>query len=286
MKKLVYLLLGGITLPLWSQGGTEVYTAQLKLTENGYRIEQLANRSQNSGYDNQPSFWSEDAILYASTRSEQTDVVMYHLDTEKQAWRCATAQGSEYSPLRIPGSETFSAIRLDTTGLQRLYRYSPTSEYTLVHPDLKIGYHLWIDATTLLCTVLVDNRMDLYVLNTKSGKTTRLQTQVGRSLHKIPSSTLVSYIHWENEKAVIKTLDFSTQTHTPVFILPQGVQDHAWLPNGHLIYGQGHALYSAAPSTEAVLFHQFEAGQIKNISRLAISTRGNHLALVGRNKSN
>ena len=56
-------------------------------------------------------------MLYASTRSEQTDVVLYHLNTQKQEWRCATTQGSEYSPLRIPGSEAFSAIRLDTTGL-------------------------------------------------------------------------------------------------------------------------------------------------------------------------
>ena len=239
MKRLWLLIVLGGMHPLFCQGGTEVYWAQIEGAEKEWKINSLHNISQNPGYDNQPSFWSEDGVLYASTRSGQTDVVLFDLNAEKKEWRCATNQGSEYSPLRIPGSEAFSAIRLDTSGLQRLYRYSTTGVYTLVHPELKIGYHLWVNATTLLCTVLVDNRMDLYVINTKSGNVTRLQTAVGRSLHKVPSSTLVSYIHWENEKAVVKTLDLSTQTHRAVFILPQGVQDHAWLPNGHLLYGQG-----------------------------------------------
>ena len=210
-----------------------VYTAQLKLTKDGYGVEKLTNRSQNLGYDNQPSFWSEDAMLYTSTRSERP-MWSCITSTPKQEWRCATTQGSEYSPLRIPGSEAFSAIRLDTTGLQRLYRYSPTGN--TLHPDLKIGYHLWIDATTS-STVLVDNRMDLYVVNTKSRIATRLQTQVGRSLHKIPSTMLVSYIHWKNKGGHQNPQPQHPNPYACVCPSPR-VQDHAWLPNGHLLYGQ------------------------------------------------
>ena len=130
----------------------------------GYQIAQLKNLSQNAGYDNQPSFWSENELLYASTRNGQTDVVRHHLATNKKEWRCATAIGSEYSPLRIPEREAFSAIRLDTTGRQRLYRYASNGIIDLVHPMLKIGYQLWVDANNLLCTVLIENRMDLYWL--------------------------------------------------------------------------------------------------------------------------
>ena len=84
MKKLIYFLLGGISLPLWAQGGTEVYTAQLNVTENGNRVELLTNRSQNIGYDNQPSFWSEDELLYAATRNGQTDIVSHNVNTYKK----------------------------------------------------------------------------------------------------------------------------------------------------------------------------------------------------------
>jgi len=31
--------------------------------------------------------------------------------------------------------------------------------------DLKIGYHVWVNADLLVCTVLVEDRMDLVVVN-------------------------------------------------------------------------------------------------------------------------
>ena len=67
--------------PYLVQVSTEVYTAQLNATEDGYRLTQLTNRSKNPGYDNQPSFWSEDALLYAATQNGQTDIVFHQLAT-------------------------------------------------------------------------------------------------------------------------------------------------------------------------------------------------------------
>ena len=281
MKYFIRLLMSFTFLPLWSQGGTEVYTAKLNLTQAGYRIEELSNQSQNLGYDNQPSFWSEDALLYAATQNGQTDIIFHQLATGEKNGRSATGQGSEYSPLRIPSTDEYSAIRLDTTGLQRLYRYNTQGESSPLHPDLKIGYHVWVDATTLLCTVLVENHMDLYHLNIENGKATRLQTHVGRSLHLIPNSTELSFIHWKEEQAIITSIDLATNTQKPCFVLPSGVQDHAWLPNGDIVYGQGSTLFRAMPSGTAQELHRFSSTEIKNISRIAISPSGKRIALVG-----
>ena len=281
MKKLFSFLFGLVFLPLFAQGSTEVYTAQLNATEDGYRLTQLTNRSENPGYDNQPSFWSEDALLYAATQNGQTDIVFHQLATGEKNGRSATGQGSEYSPLRIPSTDEYSAIRLDTTGLQRLYRYNTQGESSPLHPDLKIGYHVWVDATTLLCTVLVENHMDLYLLNIENGKATRLQTHVGRSLHLIPNSTQLSFIHWKEEQAIITSIDLATNTQKPCFMLPSGVQDHAWLPNGAIVYGQGSTLFSAMPSGTAKVLHRFSSTEIKNITRIALSPSGKRIALVG-----
>ena len=267
-----------------AQSGTEVYSAQLITTPMGYQIEALSNCSNNPGYDNQPSFWSEDTLLYAATRNGQTDVVLHQLSSGEKNWRSATGQGSEYSPLRIPTTEEFSAIRLDTTGLQRLYRYDRNGESQLLHPDLKIGYQLWVDATTLLCTVLVDDRMDLYLLAVESGTATIMQSNVGRSLHKVPNSEQLSFIHRKEGKAIVTTLDQKTKAQEAVFVLPEGVQDYAWLPDGTLVYGQGSALFTVGSDQAPRLLHQFKEEEIKGISRIAVSPQGNHLALVGEEK--
>lgn len=284
MKQFFLFLFGFLCLMGSAQSGTEVYIAQLITTPRGYQIGDLSNCSNNPGYDNQPSFWSEDTLLYAATRNGQTDVVLHQLSSGKKNWRSATEQGSEYSPLRIPTTEEFSAIRLDTTGLQRLYRYNSNGGSQLLHSDLKIGYQLWVDATTLLCTVLVDDRMDLYLLTVERGTATRLQSSVGRCLHEVPNSEQLSFIHRKEGKAIVTTLDQKTKVQEAVFVLPEGVQDYAWLPDGTLVYGQDSALFTVGSDQIPRLLHQFKEEEIKGISRIAVSPQGKHLALVGEEK--
>ena len=267
-----------------AQSGTEVYSAQLITTPRGYQIGALSNCSNNPGYDNQPSFWSEDTLLYAATRNGQTDVVLHQLTSGEKNWWSATEQGSEYSPLRIPMTDEFSAIRLDTTGLQRLYRYNSNGESQLLHSDLKIGYQLWVDATTLLCTVLADDRMDLYLLAVERGTATLIQSNVGRSLHKVPNSEQLSFIHRKEGKTIITTLDQKTKAQKAVFTLPEGVQDYAWLPDGTLVFGQGSTLYTVGSDQATRLLHQFKEEEIKGISRIAVSPQGKLITLVGEEK--
>ena len=262
-----------------AQSGTEVYIAQLITAPTGYQIGPLSNCSNNPGYDNQPSFWSEDILLYAANRNGQTDIVLHQLATEKTGGQ--PPDKGVNIPLRIPTTEEFSAIRLDTTGLQRLYRYDRNGESQLLHPDLKIGYQLWVDATTLLCTVLVDDRMDLYLLAVERGTATRLQSSVGRSLHKVPNSEQLSFIHRKEGKAIVTTLDQKTKAQEALFVLPEGTQDHAWLPNGTLVYGQDSALFTVGSDQIPRLLHQFKEEEIKGISRLAVSPQGKLITLVG-----
>ena len=270
-----------VSLTGYAQPSTEVYTGTLSPTAHGWTVVQLTNLSQNPGYDNQPSFWTKNVLLYASTRGNQTDIVYHALDGGNKQWKSHTPQGSEYSPLRIPSTEEFSAIRLDSTGLQRLYRYDSNGVSQLIHPTLKIGYHVWVNATTLLCTVLVDDRMDLYRLEVPTKKATLLQRQVGRSLHHIPGTSDFSFIHWKDQQAIVTRIDAEMQVQNALFTLPPGVQDHAWLPNGALIYGEGQKLYSVQPNQSPRVLKEFSPKEIQSISRIAISPNGQRIALVG-----
>lgn len=126
--------------------------------------------------------------------------------------------------------------------------------------------------------------MDLYLLAIDLGTATLLQSRVGRSLHKVPNSELLSFIRWKDGKAIVTTLDQKTKAQKAVFVLPEGVQDHAWLPDGTLIYGQRNALFTVSSDQAPRLLHQFKDEEIKGISRIAVSPQGKRLALVGEEK--
>lgn len=260
---------------LWAQGETEVYL--FDLTKD---VDSPINISHNPGYDNQPSFWDNDHLLYTRTRAGQTDIVRYKLNSKKTEWLCDTAQGSEYSPLRIPESKAFSAIRLDTTGLQRLYRYTEDGKSELLFSPLKIGYHHWVSATTLLCTVLVEDHMNLMLVQPDSSAKL-IAEKVGRSLRRIPKTAQLSFLQQLEGKSVLSSFDPTTQNIQPLFTLPEGVQDVSWLPTGTLIFGQGNTLFQWDPNTSTGIQVWKKLTGINNISRLALSLDGKRLALVG-----
>ena len=153
-----------------SQPNTEVYLFDLEISGDSIVLSNKINISDNDGYDNQPSFYDDHTIIFSSTRDGQTDIREYSIHNGNTRWLTNTPVGSEYSPTRIPGSNNISAIRLDTTGLQRLYNYdiSTGTSKTLLK-DAKVGYHLWNSSEILVNTVLVENRMDLVVSNLKDG---------------------------------------------------------------------------------------------------------------------
>ena len=270
-KFLLYFSLGS----LWAQGETEVYL--LDLTQDS---PSPINISLNPGYDNQPSFWDNDHLLYTRTRAGQTDIVRYKLNSKKIEWLCDTAQGSEYSPLRIPESEAFSAIRLDTNGLQRLYRYTKDGKNKLLFSPLKIGYQHWVFATTLLCTVLVEDHMNLMLVQPNNSNKL-IAEKVGRSLHRIPKTAQLSFIHQKEGKSVLSSFAINTRHIQPLLTLPEGVQDVTWLPTGTLIFGQGNSLFKWDSNTSTGIQVWKKLTGINNISRLALSPDGKRLALVG-----
>ncbi|MDG1573451.1 hypothetical protein OZ410_14065 [Robiginitalea sp. M366] len=273
------ILLATLTLPaaLLAQPDTEVYQVRL---ENGRIAGPAQNLSDNPGYDNQPAYLPDGSLLYARTRNGQTDIAHYSAADGTTQWVCDTPGGGEYSPTPIPGSDAVSAIRLDTTGLQRLYRYTD-GEPTLLLNDLKVGYHLWAGPDLLICTVLREDRMDLVMAHPGTQGSRTLRKGVGRSLARIPGSHRISFTSPEDEQTWVFTLDPETGEQQRLLALPAGVQDLAWLPDGSLLCGGPDVLRQIMPGTEAQwrTFHRFEAG-VGHISRLSVSPDSQRLAFV------
>jgi hypothetical protein len=278
---LICTVLPGIS-PLNGQSESEVYLLDFTLAAGEFEVGSPINISRNPGYDNQPSFLGEDDLLYARTRNGQTDIARYSLSKKKTTWLSATPGGSEYSPLKIPGKEAVSSIRLDTTGLQRLYSYPLNGgQAELLSADLKIGYHLWYNPEVLVCTVLIEDRMDLVVINLKDDSQYTVQKGVGRSLHRIPDSERISYTALEEGKVLVKTMHPESGSTEVLTALPNGVQDLCWVDANHIICGQGNELKSFNTKGKGPwkFFYAFENSK-SNISRLAYDNASGVLSMV------
>lgn len=268
-----------------SQISTDVFLFNLDSTNDSIRLYNQINISDNEGYDNQPSFYDDTTLLFSSTRNDQTDISSYKINDKRSQWISNTSRGSEYSPLKIPGEAAVSAIRLDTNGLQRLYRYDLKSgESKELLKDLKVGYHVWYSADIIVSTVLVDDRMDLVVSNLKDHTSRTIQKNVGRSLHKIPNTDFISYISKEGSKNVVKSLNPFSEAITPLISLPETSQDVSWLHGGRLVTASDNVLLIHDPLEDQdwKLGLSFADTPIYGISRIAVSPNGKYLALVSK----
>ncbi|MEP1035034.1 hypothetical protein [Ekhidna sp.] len=280
MKKLVlFLLLGSPTIYLLSQPNTEVYLMDLRRSTDGLVIEKLNNISSNEGYDNQPSFWSDgESVLYARNVEGQTEIARYYLGSGNTMIITNTFGGSEYSPTLMPDGR-ISSIRLDTTGLQLLYAYTFRGLDEVLVPELKIGYHAWINSDEIVAFVLGEPAT-MQIINTRSGKTRIVGKNIGRSLHKIPGSSSFSYVDKSAEQWLIKSMNPNTGKSVTLTPVIEGSEDYCWTPNEEIIMGAGSKLYIWKRGSEWIEFANLEAFDVTNITRLSISPEGKKLVVV------
>ncbi len=267
----------------WSQANTDVFLLNLKNTSREVTPGEYINLSGKEGYDNQPSFYNDHLVLFSSTRKGQTDVALYSITSGALTWKTDTPGGGEYSPLRIPESEDFSAVRLDKDGTQLLYRYDWDSGRSKpLLRDLRVGYHVWHNPEIVVSAVLVEDRMDLVVSNLRDHTNYTFQRNVGRSLHRIPNSDLVSYVNKEAGKAEIKSVDPISGATAIIAELPQGVEDVCWLNDGTLLAGKDNTILKYDPVTRNgwTLFREFPKTEITSISRMATNASSEWLLVV------
>ena len=269
-----------------SQSSTEVYLFDLLSVDGKYTIANPVNISNNTGYDNQPSFMRNGRhILFSSTRNGQTDIVSYNIRTQKKTWLTNT-EGGEYSPLQIGNSNTFSAIRLDPDGYQRLYKYSmySGSSEELVK-DLKIGYHGWVGRDELVSFVLGDPPT-LQKSNLRLGTNTILDDRVGRSILKMPGSEQVAYISKKQDPWAINTLELETGKIQMLIPTLKGSEDFTLNPSGNFIMGQGTKIFifDSELHSSWMQISDLSTFGLEGVSRLAVSPKGEKIVMVVKGK--
>ncbi len=285
MRKLslvVTLLISNI---LWAQPAHEVYLFDFIKNDSTqtYTLKNPINISNNKGfYDNQPSFLNDGmGVLFSSTRDDQTDIALYDIERKEKRWM-TNSTGSEYSPQQTPNKKFFSAIKLDTDDTQLLWHYSFRRKKPRVLVDkLKIGYHAWLNEKVVVSFVLGDPAT-LQVNNLKYKIKYPIDKNIGRSIHKIPTTELMSIISFEHDEPEIYSIDPINSEKKYLADALKGSQDMAWTPDQTIIMGRANKLYKLKPGTdkEWIEIASLEEFNLNGITRLAVSPLGNKIAIV------
>lgn len=269
---------------VFAQPDTEVYLLDLTYSNGSYQVSNLKSISQgNPGYDNQPSF-SEDGqhLFYVATRNGQTDIVSVNLSTDEQEWISETSEGGEYSPQLTPDQKSVSAVQLENNGTQLLWQYSladKTGEVLI--EKAKIGYYAWANDQLIVAFVLGEPNT-LQIFKTSDNTSEKVTENIGRSIHKIPASSKISYISKKEEEWMIRSLNPKNGKTKAITCALTGVEDMAWTAEKRILMGKENKLYFKNPKKDKnwIEIESFNDLGLSGITRLAISADGKKLAVV------
>ncbi len=281
MKTFISAVLLAISSISYTQINTEIYLFDLLPNPNNqsYQLANPINISQNIGYDNQPTFFPDGtSILYSRTVGGQTEIARYFLKNGKTILITNTLEGSEYSPTPMPNGD-ISSIRLDTTGLQLLYRYNLKGESRILVNDLVIGYHVWINENELVSFVLGDT-ITMQRVNTVTNERTVLAKNIGRSLHKVPNTNQFSYIDKSSEKWMINSRNIHNDTSITLIETIKDSEDYCWTPKGEIITGKGNSLWIWDKGKDWNYLADLTTFGLQGVSRIAVSPDGKKIVLV------
>jgi hypothetical protein len=283
MKRLMLALAVLAAPPAAAQApGTDIFLAPFAERGDAVTIGTPANATRRAGYDNQPWFVDGGSFWFVSGDSSgATDVYRYDAAGAART-RVTDTPESEYSPTLTPGGRSFSTVRVELDGAQRLWRFDldGTSPRVIVPRVDSVGYHAWRDEHTVVVFVVGDPH-SLRVVDTVTGNETPVALDVGRALARIPGRDEISFTAREDEVWRAFRLDPDTGAVTPLCDVLAGSEDCAWTPGGNLLMARGSEVFSLGRDRRGVWNRvaAFEGGPA-GITRLCVDPTGRWIAMV------
>lgn len=293
--------------PAQAPPDTEIYLAPLTRANGVLAVGPAVNITNNPGYDNQPFFTPDGrSILFTSVRGSspglrdapltQTDIYRYDIAPRAIARVTQTPEG-EYSPTPMLDGTKISAITVEADGTQRLYALAPSGpkiQREVLLPEVKpVGYHAWADDHTVALFVLggTGAPATLQLADIRTGTARVVATDVGRSLQRMPGeggARHISFVQRERGAAgttlLVKELDPASGAMTTLTPAVEGSReaDLAWTPDGTLLMVKDDVLSAWTRGQsgwkDVALLSRLS---LRGVTRLAVSPKGDFLALVG-----
>ena len=271
--------------------GTDIYLVPLSAGLASMQTAKPTPVSTTAGYDNQPMFSQDGArILFSANHDgKQTDVYAFDRAGGRVSQVTRTPE-NENSPTFLPAgigaAGGFSVVQSEMDKTQRLWRFDAQGRNPqLILTDIKpVGYHAWVDADRLGLFVLGQSN-SLQLASVKTGKGEVVASGIGRSLHRIPNTRLISFVHREpSGEYWIKQIDIDSKKIDALTKVVEGntERDMAWMPDGKTILMSGGAKVYSWTRGASGWTEVFDAAAhgLGAVSRSAVSPKGDAVAIV------
>lgn len=273
---------------LGAQGGTDIWVGELRGSGSALSLGDLRNVTRRAGYDNQPQFAPDGrSLLFTRIEADgRADSWRVTVDGRVVSQLTRTAVEQEYSPTPMPDGNGFSAIVVEADSTQRLWAYdwNGVPQRPIV-PALKpVGYHVWVGLGNIGAFVLSQptprDANALVLMNPQTERVDTLARGIGRAFARVPGREAFTFVHFHGDTAVLGEVDVRTRGVRRVVVLPRGAEYHVWLPDGSALISGNGVLYRWAEG-RLETFVDLRSRGIRDVSRLALSADGTHLAIVG-----
>lgn len=271
---------------LAAQTGSDIWLVNVDRFAGGIRLGVPVNLTDRPGYDNQPRFLPDgNGLLYTSIREDgQADT--YRLDLRTRAsTRLTETLESEYSPMLTPDGRAVSVVRVERDSVQRLWRFQPTTgTFELVFPDLApVGYYAWVDSVTAAVFVLGDP--PTLQLARPGDAPSVVARDIGRTIAAVPGTAAVSFVQYDGPDAQWIARYALERDTLELLMASPSRDDFAWTPDGALLVGDGSRILLSRPGGQGWMeVADFSGLGIQDISRIAVSPRGDRLAFVAADR--
>ena len=281
---LIAALLFSSIFGLTAQTNSDIYLFDLQIDNKSVRLVNGKNLTMREGYDNQPHFVEDRALLYTSQRNGQTDIFAFDFIQNTVGNLTKTPHTSEYSATLTSDKDFVSTIMVEEDGTQRLWKFPIAGgSPTLVLDDLKpVGYHAWYNEQ--LALFILGRPATLQVANALTQEATIIASNIGRCLAPIPASGKISFVHKEADKPwMIKSLDMNTMEIANIVEVLAGSEDYAWAGPNRVIMAKDAKLYQCMLDVDRTWKEIADLSEfgISKLSRIAIDKSLKRLAIVG-----
>jgi hypothetical protein len=270
--------------PVQAQPGTDIFVADVRVTEGGVQVGTPVNVTQRAGYDNQPWFLADGrAFLYVSEREGQTDIFEYEIASGTTR-RITNTPENEYSP-SLPGDGSrLLVVRWPTdmsTGALWWFTAAGEPLERTRGSVARVGYYTFADEHTL--ALFINDSIQSFMLSdTRTGDTIRVGSNMGGSAPRaIPGARAVSFLRQADDGVWWLTrLDLADRGTTPLVPMLPEVANYAWTSRGTVLAARGGTIYEWEGGREWREVVSFTDPALQGITRIAISPAGDRIAFV------
>lgn len=269
-----------------AQPQSNIYHFTMTKVAKQYRLKnpEFLTAFNKAGYNNQPSYFG-DKVVYFTTDyydSQQTEIAKFDF-FDKTLSRITYTDEKEYSPTPVPGKDAFSVVRVETDQTTQALSLYPLDGIgyakRYMNNTNNIGYHNWIDESTLVLFLVEEPHHNLAIADAKSERRKIILDNVGRCL-KVDKDKNIIFVHKISEgEWYLKKYNIKTNKSSIITTTLEGSEDFELLNDGTILMGNGSGLFSfQSGAKEWALVSDLKKSGITNIKRIA--SYRNSLVLV------